>query len=191
MKRSEINNVIKQAKHFFEQHGWALPPNPKWDVTDFGLGNFNRTGLLLVNLAEEPEYCEKLMYAVRNQLTPAHCHQKKKEDIICRKGTLAIRLWKDDPLADNGSAELRVKINGEYNTIVSGATISLPSGGRVTITPGLWHAFYPESDECIIGEVSTANDDLHDNFFSDKSIGRFSRIEEDEPPVVRLLSEPV
>jgi D-lyxose ketol-isomerase len=189
MKRSEINQAIQQATLFFAQNGWALPPQPRWDVTDFGLGNFNEAGLLLVNLTEEPEYCEKLMYAVRHQHTPAHCHRKKKEDIICRTGVLAITLWKDHPAENSGGGYIGIKQNGELRTIASGTAIRLQAGERVTIPPGLWHAFYPASEACIIGEVSTANDDLNDNFFADPAIGRFSRIEEDEPPVVRLLSD--
>ncbi|MBS0000573.1 MAG: D-lyxose/D-mannose family sugar isomerase, partial [Cyclobacteriaceae bacterium] len=45
------------------------------------------------------------------------------------------------------------------------------------------------SEECILGEVSTANDDLHDNFFIDPDIGRFTEIIEDEPPLVKLVSD--
>ena len=63
MKRSEINSLIQSAARCFGKHGWALPPNARWDVTDFGLGDWRRFGLVLVNLADEPEYCEKLMYA--------------------------------------------------------------------------------------------------------------------------------
>jgi D-lyxose ketol-isomerase len=37
--------------------------------------------------------------------------------------------------------------------------------------------------------VSTANDDLTDNFFLTPDMGRFPRIEEDEPALVKLLSE--
>ena len=92
MKRSQINKAVKVSMSFFERNGWTLPPNPKWDVTDFGLGDFTKYGLVLVNLAEEAEYCEKLMYAEKNQTTPSHTHQKKKEDIICRTGELAIRI---------------------------------------------------------------------------------------------------
>jgi D-lyxose ketol-isomerase len=62
-------------------------------------------------------------------------------------------------------------------------------GSRITLVPGVWHAFYPTSDECIIGEVSTANDDLHDNFFLNPDIGRFPGLEEDEPAAIRLISE--
>ena len=66
---------------------------------------------------------------------------------------------------------------------------SLSAGSRVTLAPGVWHEFQPTSEECIIGEVSTANDDLHDNFFLDPGVGRFARIEEDEPALVKLVSE--
>lgn len=189
MKRSEINNTVRSASSFFEKNGWVLPPNPRWDVTDFGLGDFAKSGLVLINLAEEKEYCEKLMYSTRNQLTPAHYHKEKKEDIICRKGVLVVRLWKKDiDLAETG-VQLKLKINGVEKAILSGEKVVLQSGERVTINAGVWHEFYADSVECIIGEVSTANDDVNDNFFDDERIGRFSEIEEDETPVVRLLSD--
>ncbi|RYZ33129.1 MAG: hypothetical protein EOP49_36390 [Sphingobacteriales bacterium] len=64
MKRSEINKAISTSKDFFEKNGWVLPPNPKWDITDFGLGDFDKIGLVLINFAEEVEYCEKLFLKV-------------------------------------------------------------------------------------------------------------------------------
>lgn len=188
MERSEINYAVRSATNFFERNGWVLPPNPAWDVTDFGLGIFRKAGLVLVNLATEPEYCEKLMYAWRDQTTPAHYHKQKKEDIICRAGKLAVTLWSGDP--ENGIQEqLLVKINGENREVTSGEPIVLMAGERITITPLLWHAFYPVSAECVIGEVSTANDDANDNFFWDKEIGRFPEIIENETPLVKLLSD--
>jgi len=42
----------------------------------------------------------------------------------------------------------------------------------------------------VVGEVSTANDDQNDNFFVNPDIGRYPGIEEDEAPLVRLVSEP-
>ncbi|GAB3927509.1 D-lyxose/D-mannose family sugar isomerase [Mucilaginibacter myungsuensis] len=189
MRRSEINNAIIASRAFFEQHGWALPPEPKWDVTDFGLGDFKKTGLILINLAEEPEYCEKLMYAAKGQTTPSHTHKKKKEDIICRTGILQIKLWAEDPAKVESTDIIKLKINGKYTDITSGTEVSLLAGERVTIESGVWHEFYPASDECIIGEVSTANDDLNDNFFSNPDIGRYAEIDEDEAPIVKLLSD--
>lgn len=188
MNRSEINYAVRAAKVFFEENGWVLPPNPAWDVTDFGLGHFKNKGLVLINLAAEVEYCEKLMFACKGQTTPAHYHKQKKEDIICRNGTLAVRLWAQDPSV-SGRGDLNVKVNGEFKVVDSGEEVVLQAGERITITPGLWHEFFPLSSACIIGEVSTANDDVNDNYFWDTEIGRFPEVHEDEPALVRLLSD--
>jgi D-lyxose ketol-isomerase len=190
MKRSAINRVCRDALACFVRHHWSLPPNPRWDVTDFGLRDFERFGLTLVNLATEPEYCEKLMYARHGQSTPCHTHARKKEDIICRIGELALRLWPAKPgLKPDLPSTFTVSINGEPVLVQTGRSFSLAAGSRVTLTPGIWHEFQPVSEECIIGEVSTANDDLQDNFFFNPEIGRFPSIEEDEPAAFRLLSE--
>ncbi len=189
MKRSEINRAFRDASACFAQHHWALPPGPHWDITDFGLGDFSRYGLTLVNLATEKEYCEKLMYARRGQITPCHTHARKKEDIICRNGELTLRLWARKPNTAARLENFTIPLNGRPLEIHAGEKLILAAGSRVTLEPGIWHEFYPSSDECIIGEVSTANDDQHDNFFLDPAIGRFPGIEEDEPAEVHLLSE--
>jgi D-lyxose ketol-isomerase len=188
MRRSEINRLVRSAQACFEAHGWTLPPEPRWDVTDFGLGDASRFGLVLVNLAEEPEYCEKLMYAERGMVTPAHCHRRKKEDIICRWGRLRLRLWAGHP--ESSAAQKFVqKVNGRPREFASGDCLDLAAGERVTLTQGVYHEFFPVTEQCIIGEVSTANDDLRDNFFVNREIGRFPGVEEDEEPVVRLVSD--
>ena len=190
MKRSEINRAFREASACFARHHWSLPPAPAWDITDFGLGNFNHHGLTLINLAAEPEYCEKLMFARRGQVTPSHTHVVKKEDIICRSGELTLELWPAKPAsASTPPGALTVSVNGRPHSLAAGEKLILSAGSRVTLVPGVWHAFYPSSDECIIGEVSTANDDSHDNFFLNPDIGRFPGIEEDEPAAIRLLSE--
>lgn len=181
MKRSEINAVVAEARNAFERHGWTLPPNPRWDVTDFGLGDFTAVGLTLINLAEQPEYCEKLMYVRHNQVTPRHYHASKKEDIICRWGRLAIELPSTKPV--------RLQVNGEWRDIPPGAPFILTSGERITLTKGVLHAFWADSPYAIVGEVSTANDDAHDNYFENKQVGRFSKIDENEPAAVKLVSD--
>lgn len=182
MKRSEINAAIKEAEAAFEKHGWALPPNPRWDVTDLGLGDFNKTGLVLVNLTEQPEYCEKLMYARKNQVTPVHAHKVKKEDIIVRWGSLNIKILSDEPT-------VKLQVNGEWRDVPTDEPLVLQAGERVTLTQNVRHSFWTDGDYVIIGEVSTANDDAHDNYFDDDNIGRFSEIEEDEAPFVKLVSD--
>jgi len=182
MKRSEINAAIRAAAAAFRKRGWVLPPNPRWDVTDFGLGDFRRFGLTLVNLAEQPEYCEKIMYVRRNQVTPRHYHASKKEDIICRWGRLAIAF-------PHRPRFVRVQVNGDWRRLATSTPLVLKAGERVTLTRGLSHAFWALSPFAIVGEVSTANDDRCDNYFADRRVGRFSPIEEDARPRVRLVGE--
>ncbi|TVR53859.1 MAG: D-lyxose/D-mannose family sugar isomerase [Puniceicoccaceae bacterium] len=189
MKRSAINRIVREAKAAFASAGWHLPPEPRWDVTDFGRGDFDCCGLLLVNLAEEPEYCEKLMYAREGQLTPMHTHRLKKEDIIARHGRLALELWPGPPAEKLRGERFRVSVNGGPRELEAGGLLVLEAGERVTLTPGIYHAFRPEGGPCVIGEVSTANDDLNDNIFADPDIGRFPGVEEDEPAEVRLVSD--
>lgn len=183
MKRSEINAVVREAMGAFERHQWALPPNPRWDVTDFGLGDFDACGLTLVNLAEEPEYCEKIMYVRKDQVTPRHHHRAKKEDIICRWGRLAIQIHSDD------AAPARVQVNGEQREVPVDEPLVLTAGERITMTQGVEHSFWADSEYAVVGEVSTANDDVHDNYFDNPDVGRFSEIDEDEPPLVKLVSD--
>lgn len=189
MKRSEVNQIIKEAEKLFEKYCWKLPPHPRWDVTDFGLGNFQNSGLVLINLAEEPEYCEKLMTARKDQITPLHTHKRKKEDIIVRWGELAIELWDGLPDEEKNNRSFSAKVNGSEVKLEHGQILKLQAGERITLTPGIFHAFWPTTEECIIGEVSTANDDKNDNFFIDPNIGRFSQMEEDEAPYKILVSD--
>jgi len=116
MKRSEINQYIKEAAAFFEANHFELPPWTKWtpeewkkvgseadelrqqglgwDLTDFGSGRFLKRGLTLitvrnghlVNGVPDKVYCEKIMYVREGQVTPYHHHVSKTEDIINRGG---------------------------------------------------------------------------------------------------------
>jgi D-lyxose ketol-isomerase len=150
MKRSEINSLLRSASHCYRAHGWALPPNPRWDITDFGLGDWRRYGLVLVNLAEEPEYCEKLMYAQKGMTTPAHAHAKKKEDIICRWGKLAVQVWANKPALGENKA-FGIPINHEEQSVSSGSVLELDAGWRVTLVPGYIMSFLPSQTSVSLG----------------------------------------
>jgi D-lyxose ketol-isomerase len=187
MKRSEVNLLLASARQCFERNGWALPPSPRWDVTDFGLHDWRETGLVLVNLCEEPEYCEKLMYALGRMKTPAHAHRVKKEDIVSRWGEFEIRVFLVPELVKCDRPE--VKVDGQTIEIKNEAVFRIVAGSRITLFPGVFHEFRPMSQECILGEVSTANDDLVDNVFLDAKVGRFSLITEDEPKLEKLVGD--
>jgi D-lyxose ketol-isomerase len=188
MKRSEVNLACQRALDCFNQHGWFLPPEPAWDVTDHGMGDFERDGLVLVNLALEPEYSEKLIYLRKGQIVPFHTHVRKKEDIICRWGHLVVEVWPGKP-GEKKSDTVRIKQNGRETSWPSGEQKVLTAGERVTLVPGMYHSFWSRDEECIVGEVSTANDDQGDNIYINPKISRFSGIVEDVPAKFRIVSE--
>jgi D-lyxose ketol-isomerase len=171
-----------------------------WDITDYGQGRFDEEGLFLFTLRNGNQadlasgrgmlYAEKLLISRDRQLAPMHRHVVKAEDIINRGGaTLALELWMSAP--DGGidtAAEVVVPTDGILRRMPAGSTLRLAPGESVTLLPGVWHAFWGEGGDVLIGEVSTVNDDETDNVFA-SPIGRFAAIEEDEPPTHLLVSD--
>lgn len=171
-----------------------------WDITDYGQGKFDELGLFLFTVRNGRQadlksgqgmlYAEKIMISKRDQLSPMHRHWIKAEDIINRGGgTLVLELYMPDAKGQiDRNAEVAVPSDGMLRRLPAGGRLALKPGESVTLLPGLWHAFWGEEGDVLVGEVSTVNDDLTDNFFRDP-IGRFSEIEEDEPPLHLLVSD--
>lgn len=171
-----------------------------WDITDYGAGEFDRMGLCLFTLRNGDLadlkrgggmcYAEKLLISRQDQLSPMHTHFLKAEDIINRGGaTLAVQLYgaAPDGAFDEGQGGL-VRCDGIDRRFTPGEVLRLAPGESVTLRPGDWHAFWGEGGDVLIGEVSTVNDDVTDNWFRDP-IGRFAQIEEDVPPSHLLVSD--
>ena len=220
MKRSRINEIIRESDAFIRSFGYVMPPfaywSPDelkakkpagivearlgWDITDYGQEKFGELGLFLFTVrnghAEDLArgkgmlYAEKIMISRKNQLSPMHRHVVKAEDIINRGGgKLVLELFMPD--AEGGidrEAEVTVPTDGVVRKLRAGGLLKLDPGESVTLLPGVWHAFWGEGGDVLIGEVSTVNDDLTDNIF-EKPIGRFSNIEEDEAPLHLLVSD--
>jgi D-lyxose ketol-isomerase len=217
MKRSEINQLMGEALAFCREMKFQLPPfvhwspddwakkGPEvrdildqqlgWDITDFGSGDFEKIGLLLITLrngtieslrnALGKSYGEKLLIVREGQVTPTHFHFQKMEDIINRGGgNLVVQLWNSTP--EEGLADTEVTVTCD------GVRVTLPPGGTVTLTPGesvclpqrLYHQFWGDAGKgtVLVGEVSRVNDDRTDNRFHEP-IGRFPVIDEDTAPL--------
>jgi len=217
MKRSEINNYIEEAIAFFENHCFYLPEwsrwSPEdwsqkgnecneirnnglgWDVTDFAKGNFLKEGLTLVTIRngntklDKKTYCEKIMMVRVNQVTPMHFHWRKMEDIINRGGgKLCIKVWKANEKEEMTHESCKVQIDGVTKVIPAGEVFCLLPGQSICFEPYMYHEFWAEENPCLVGEVSTVNDDVNDNRFYE-ALGRFSIIEEDTAPEYLLCNE--
>jgi hypothetical protein len=220
MKRSQINAAIQRAERLFARHGFQLPPwgswspgqwrevSPEeareivecglgWDVTDFGKGTFQSTGLLLFTLrngcsaAGQYTYAEKIMMVGEGQLTPLHFHWQKTEDIIVRGGgKLVVELFQSDAEEEPTNGSVTVHTDGFLRTVEGGESIVLAPGESITLTPKIYHRFYGLSGtgDVMVGEVSAVNDDDTDNRFAEP-LGRFPEIDEDEEPHRLLVKD--
>ena len=223
MKRSQINAALRQMEALCQKYSCYLPPfchfTPGdwgekghewdevrdcmlgWDITDYGLGDFDRFGFSLITIRngsrKQPEkypkvYAEKFLCLKEGQYAPNHFHWFKTEDIINRGGgNVLIRVYNSHPDESiDYESPVTVHTDGLSRTVPAGTQIRLTPGESIFITQGLYHDFTvePGTGDVLLGEVSQCNDDEHDNRF-EPPVGRFPAIEEDEPPYRLLCNE--
>ena len=120
-----------------------------------------------------------------------HFHWNKMEDIINRGGgNIVFRLYnttKDEQPADT---DVTIFQDGRRYKVKAGQDVVLHPGESLTLYPYCYHEFTIQdgTGPCLVGEVSMTNDDNTDNRFL-KPLGRFPKIEEDEPPYRLLCTE--
>ena len=171
-----------------------------WDITDGGLGRYDEEGMCLFTIRngnrqreeEYPkQYAEKLIMMYPGQKFPMHFHVFKMEDIINRGShPFGIRVFNGSPDRKILDTDVTVSCDGRRLTVAPDTVIMLNPGESISITPYLFHRFEVPKDSgmILIGEVSRCNDDKTDNYFYDE-IGRFPKVEEDEPAYRLLCTE--
>ena len=160
MKRSHVNEILKESDAFIRSFGYILPPfaylSPDemkatdhslyveramgWDITDYGLGKFDELGLFLFTvrngIADDLKrgkgmlYAEKIMISKLNQLSPMHRHYLKAEDIINRGGGKLV--------LELWAPDEEGKIDREKDVVVpiDGRMKTLSAGSHLKLDPG-------------------------------------------------------
>ncbi len=159
MKRSEINQLLRENSEFIRKNGFHLPPfayfTPEqwaktgseydeirnnmlgWDVTDYGNGNFKKNGLFLFTIRNgslkdkncKKTYAEKLIISDEDQYSPMHFHHTKMEDIINRGGGVLV-LQVYNATENNELADTDVTVN------IDGCIKTVPAGTKLRLMPG-------------------------------------------------------
>lgn len=219
MKRSEINQIISDAKVFLGEWKFLLPPWAYWslsdwqqhkesttevmnnmlgwDITDFGSGDFNKRGLFLFTLrngklnVDKKPYAEKIMIVRENQETPMHYHWYKMEDIINRGGgNLVIELYNSTPDSQFADTDVNCKKDGVNVVVPPGGKVILTPGESITFEPGIYHRFYGEEGK---GTVLVGEVSMVNDDATDncfyEPVGRFPSVEEDVEPLHLLVSD--
>ncbi|TXT64480.1 MAG: D-lyxose/D-mannose family sugar isomerase [Promethearchaeota archaeon] len=222
MKRSEINVIMRNTVEFIKEQKFYLPQfaywrledwkrkgseiqeiiecQLGWDITDFGSGDFNTTGLLMFTIRNgnfqdsskyAKTYCEKLLITEEEQITPLHHHYSKREDIINRGGgILQIKIYKCDEEDELSEDPVVVSIDGVKKNYEAGGIVELHPGDSIYLPSNIYHKFWGKKGygKILVGEISTVNDDYIDNKFYEER-KRFSTIEEDEEPLYLLYDD--
>lgn len=150
---SLASDEAKSALAAFQRQidGWdvALPPVDPL-VLDFGLGQFDRIGLIEYWIANEMDagYCGKYLFVFDNQQCPAHSHRVKHETFFVVRGRLGVTL--------------------------DGRPMTLQPGEVLAVPPGHVHSFQGNGDSCLLLELSMPCE-IRDNCFEDPDVAAWLR----------------
>jgi D-lyxose ketol-isomerase len=144
----------ERAATTLAEAGIVLTPEEREaiEIADFGLGDFERTGLAIVTYVNTDRVCAKELVMLPRQVCPEHRHPPvdgepgKEETFRCRTGIV------------------RLHVEG-HDEIV------LHPGEQFTIMPNTLHWFEAGDEGAIVSEFSTRSRDERD-VFSDPRIVR-------------------
>ncbi|MDI9498171.1 MAG: D-lyxose/D-mannose family sugar isomerase [Bacillota bacterium] len=219
MKRSRINQLLREAEAVFTGMGWRLPPfaywslaewrqkdagsreivdnQLGWDVTDFGSGDFEREGLLLFTLRNgnlklpgyPKPYAEKYMLVQPQQVTPFHFHWHKMEDIINRGGGRLV-------IEIYQASREEERTDEPVRVHIDGTVTTVGAGTRIILEPGQSITLLPYQYHSFWAEggavLAGEVSQVNDDNSDNRFLlpqQRFSQIEEDEEPVWLLCSD--
>ncbi|MFP7672340.1 D-lyxose/D-mannose family sugar isomerase [Marivita sp. S0852] len=169
MKRSRINDILREGDAFIRSFGYRLPPfaylSPRalkasnhaqikarrmgWDITDYGAEKFDDMGLFLFttrnglnsDLGKKSAmlYAEKIMISRVKQLSPMHRHNLKVEDIINRGGGTLVI---ELFMADSAG---HIDRDADVSVMVDGIHRTLPAGEHLALDPGESVTLFPNN----------------------------------------------
>ncbi len=219
MKRSELNQIMREAVGFIDEMKFLLPPfaywTPEewaekgheydeirdnmlgWDITDFGSGDFYKIGLLMFTIRNGnfndkkyiKPYAEKLLIVEDGQVTPYHFHWSKMEDIINRGGG-------DLVIKVYNSTEDRKFADTDVDIYMDGCHFTVKAGDIVRLKPGQSISIQTGMYHSFWAEGGKTLvgevSKVNDDRVDNRfyePTGRFPEIEEDEKPLYLLGNE--
>jgi len=173
---SEIKRHQDRAATFLQNAGIALRENEQIEIADFGLNDFDISGLSIVVYCNTDRYCGKELILFPHQTCPQHMHPPvgndpgKMETFRCRQGT--VYLYVDGPATSELHANPPADSKAFYTVFHE---IVLTPGQQYTIAPGTLHWFQAGPDGAIVTEFSSTSRDEAD-IFTDPRIRRVAEV---------------
>jgi len=178
LTREEVNHRQQQSLDLFRQAGIFITPAEKEqiEIADFGLGDFDHTGLGVLVYVNTQRVCAKELAMLPRQTCPEHRHPTvgerlgKEETFRCRWGEVYLYLSGEatQPRHANPPA-------GRENTYTVWREVVLTPGDQYTLSPNTLHWFQSGDQGAVVSEFSSTSTDEAD-VFTDPDIQRLTRI---------------
>ena len=180
LSREELERRRKQAIELIENAGLVITDKEKseLEIADFGLGDFERTGLGVLVYVNTKRSCAKELAMLPRQTCPEHRHPTvccvpgKEETFRCRWGK--VLLYVPGEKTDSPQATPPA---GREQTYTVWHEIELNPGDQYTLEPDTLHWFQAGDEGAVVSEFSTSSTDEND-IFTDQELQRTTRIEE-------------
>lgn len=171
-------HAVKRTIDMLAEAGFVLTSEERAriEVTDFGLGDLQRTGLQLFTYVNCLKYCAKELVLFPWQTCAEHLHppigesyEGKQETFRCRAGTVHLFVEGEPP-----SNPKAVPPPGDEAYYTAKHEIVLHPGDQYTIMPNVKHWFQAGEQGAIVSEFSTVSMDEFD-IFTDPRVVRIEK----------------
>jgi D-lyxose ketol-isomerase len=138
------------------------------ELADFGLGDFEREGLILLTYVNSDRYCAKELLLLPGQTCPQHRHPPvggdpgKQETFRCRRGTVYLHVE-----GEPSPAPVATPPGDNYQPLHE---IHLRPGEQHTIPPDTWHWFQAGPEGALVSEFSSTSRDESDVFLDPRVV---------------------
>lgn len=178
MTKEELIKRQNQAYELFCRSGIFITEAEKSqiEIADFGLGQFEQTGLAVLVYVNTERCCAKELAIWSRQTCPEHYHPPvgsdpgKEETFRCRWGK--VYLYVPGEKKDNPKARPPA---GRENSYTVWHEVELNPGDQYTLSPNTRHWFQAGDEGAVISEFSTRSTDEND-VFTDLEIQRITKV---------------
>jgi D-lyxose ketol-isomerase len=180
MKLEVVLKARKRAARLLKKAHIAITPREEENiqVSDFGLGDLDNVGLLVVIYENNDRYCAKEIVLLPRQICPEHRHPPvggknagKQETFRCRFGK--VYLYVPGEPTPHPLARVPEKYR-EYLTISK--EIVLRPGDQYTLPPNTLHWFQAGDKGAVLSEFSSTSTDEND-IWTDSRLQRLPKID--------------
>ena len=178
LTRDEVIRRQQQSLDLFSQAGLVITPAEKdrIEIADFGLGDFEQTGLGVLVYVNTQRVCAKELAMLPRQTCPEHRHPTvggrlgKEETFRCRWGTVYLYLPGEASQPRHAHPPA-----GRQETYNVWREVVLKPGEQCTLSPDTRHWFQSGDQGAVVSEFSSTSTDEAD-VFTDPEIQRLTQV---------------